>query len=59
MNTKPIVYGIVGFISGALLIVLLGFLGMGSMMWGAGGMMHDEMHNTSENYNRFEYKERN
>ncbi|MCC0175899.1 hypothetical protein I4641_02750 [Waterburya agarophytonicola K14] len=59
MNIKPIVYGIVGLVSGALLIVLLGFLGMRNMMWGTGGMMNDEMHNTSENYNRFEYTERN
>lgn len=59
MNNKPIIYGIVGLISGALLVILLGFLGMGSMMWGTGGMMNDEMHNTGENHNRFEYTERN
>lgn len=52
MNAKPITYGIIGLVSGILLIYLFG-------MGGRWGMMNGEMHDRGENYNRLEYSGNN
>lgn len=52
MNAKPITYGIIGLVSGILLVYLFG-------MGGRWGMMNGEMHDRDENYNRLEYSGNN
>jgi hypothetical protein len=39
MNSKPITYGAIGFVSGVVLVLLIGLIGMSGMMWGRGRMM--------------------
>lgn len=51
MNNQAIAYGAIGLVSGIFLTFLLGFLGMGSMMWGRGGMMDRWGWGNCENYN--------
>lgn len=50
MNNKPVIYGTIGFISGVILTILIGFLGMSGMMWGRWGMMDDWFRGRCENY---------
>ena len=50
MNNKPIIYGAVGFISGVVVTILIGFLGMFGMMWGRGEMMNGWFRGRCKNY---------
>ncbi|EAZ91341.1 hypothetical protein [Crocosphaera chwakensis] len=50
MNNKPIIYGVTGFISGAVVVILIGILGMSGMMWGMGGMMNGMFRGRCDNY---------
>lgn len=50
MNNKAVMYGAIGFFSGIILTILIGFLGMSGMMWGRWGMMHDWGQNGCNNY---------
>lgn len=49
-NNKPVVYGLLGFLSGVVLTFLIGFIGMSWMMGARGGMMHDWFRGSCENY---------
>lgn len=44
MGNKPVIYGVIGFLSGMIITILIGFFGMSAMMhgWVLGGC---------ENYN--------
>lgn len=50
MNSKPVFYGEIGFISGVILTILIGFLGMSGMMWGMGEMRDGWFRGRCENY---------
>ena len=50
MNNKPVMYGVIGFVSGIILTIFIGFLGMSGMMWGRWGMMHDWWREGCQNY---------
>ncbi|RMF27123.1 MAG: hypothetical protein D6756_02510 [Cyanobacteria bacterium J083] len=50
MNNKPVIYGVIGFVSGIILTILIGFFGMSGMMWGRWGMMHDWWREGCQNY---------
>ncbi len=41
MNSKPMTYGAIGFISGVALVIIIGFIGMSGMMWWGRGRMMD------------------
>ena len=56
MKAKPIIYGIIGLVSGILLAYLFG---MGGMMNGEWTLMNGEMHVRGDNYDRFEYSGNN
>ena len=49
MNNKPVVYGVIGFLSGVILTILIGILGMSGIMWGIGGMMDGMFRGRCEN----------
>lgn len=49
MNNKAVMYGAIGFFSGIILTIFIGFLGMSGMMWGRWGMMHDWSREGCEN----------
>ena len=42
MNSKPITYGALGFVSGVALVILIGFISMSGMMWWGRGRMMDD-----------------
>ena len=50
INNKPVVYGVIGFLSGVILTILIAILGMSGMMWGMGGMMDGMFRGRCENY---------
>ncbi|MGV2827457.1 hypothetical protein [Myxosarcina sp. GI1(2024)] len=50
MKNQPLIYGLLGFVSGVVLVFLIGFIAMGSMMGVRGGIMHDWFRGRCENY---------